>query len=216
MAKSELKRDFPALTLALLVILILQIAGAFNGINEWVNSALPSGGSLTSTFTDTASFALTALYLILFVLWDFKDRGRLSRFTLELTAGIAVSMVIVGLLKVLIGVPRPGEGQVHWSLIESIKNLDYFAFPSGHTARAFVLAYFLAKRWKKFWPLWWGWALGIGLSRLLLHVHWFSDVLFSAFLGPWVALLVELTEDWWLPYYRAVVNALKLGVLDIE
>jgi len=216
MKGSKLDGIFLALTTALLVTLILQLIGAFNGVNEWINSALPGGGVLTSIFTDTASLALTALYLLLFALWDFMERRRLSRFTLELTVGLFLSMVVVALLKVLIGEPRPGEEAVHWSLLESIKNLDYFAFPSGHTARAFVLAYFLSRRWKKLWPLWWGWAFSIGLSRLLLHAHWFSDVLFSAFLGPWVALLVEMTEDWWLPYYRAVVNSLKLGVFDVE
>ena len=216
MVKSELSRGFLTLTLVLLVVLILQVVGAFNGINERVNSALPSGGSLTSTFTDTASFALTAVYIILFFLWDFKERGRLSRFTLELTAGIAVSMVIVVLLKVLTGVPRPGEPQVHWSLLESIKNADYFAFPSGHTTRAAVLAYFLGRRWKKIWPLWWGWAVSIAFSRLLLHVHWFSDVLFAFMLGPWAGMAVELTEGWWLPIYQRIVRRLKLGVFDVE
>ncbi|WP_297474826.1 phosphatase PAP2 family protein [Thermococcus sp.] len=212
----ERKILFMLLTIVIVLTLTLQLTDAFDGINNAINSSLSWNDPLVGLFTDTASLALTALYIILFFLWDFKDRGRLSRFTLELTVTVVVSMALVALLKILVGVPRPGEAQVHWSLIESIKNLDYFAFPSGHTARAFVLAYFLAKRWKKFWPLWWGWALGIGLSRLFLHAHWFSDVLFSAFLGPWVALLVELTEDWWLPYYRAIVNALKLGVLDVE
>ncbi|WP_297503684.1 phosphatase PAP2 family protein [Thermococcus sp.] len=204
------------LTGILALLFALQITGAFKGMDNSINSTLSGGGSFVSLLTDTASFALTALYILLFLLWDFKDRGRLSRFTLELTAGIAVSMVIVGLLKVFVGAPRPGEAQVHWGLIESIKNADYFSFPSGHTTRAFVLAYFLSRRWKKLWPLWWGWAVSIALTRLLLHVHWFSDVLFAAFLGPWVGLLVELTEEWWLPYYRAIVNALKLGVFDVE
>ncbi|ASJ00502.1 phosphatase PAP2 family protein [Thermococcus gorgonarius] len=216
MAKSEHKRGFLALTLALFALLALQIAGAFNGINEWMNSILPPGGPLTSAFTETASFALTAVYIILFLLRDVKDRGKLSRFPLELTAGIAVSMVIVALLKVLIGVPRPGEARVHWSFFEAIKNVGYFAFPSGHTTRASVLAYFLAKRWKRLWPLWWAWALGIGLSRLFLHVHWFSDVLFALFLAPWTGLFVELTENRWLPLYGAFVRKLKLEVLDVE
>ncbi len=209
-------RTLLAFTVVLIVLLFIEWMGLFDGINEGVNSTLSLGGSLAGLLTDTASFALTALYIILFLLWDFKDRGRLSRFTLELTAGIAISMAIVGLLKVLVGVPRPGEAQVHWGLIESIKNADYFSFPSGHATRAFVLAYFLSRRWKKLWPLWWGWAVSIALTRLLLHVHWFSDVLFAAFLGPWVGLLIELTEEWWLPYYRAIVNALKLGVFDVE
>ncbi|WP_297500488.1 phosphatase PAP2 family protein [Thermococcus sp.] len=204
------------LTGILALLLTLQITGAFSGIDNAINSTLPRGGSFIGLLTDTASFALTAIYLILFALWDFKEAGKLRAFTLELTVGIVVSMVIVGLLKVLVGAPRPGEAHVNWGLLESIKNADYFAFPSGHTARAAVLAYFLSKRWRKLWPFWWGWAVVIALTRLLLHVHWFSDVLFALFLGPWAGLLVELTKDWWLPLYRVVVRKLRLGVLDVE
>ncbi len=207
---------FAVATVVLLVLLSMEWIGLFRGVNGWLNSALPVGGPFMNSLTDTASFALTVLYLILFVLWDFKDMGRLSRFTLELTAGIAVSMVIVGLLKVLTGVPRPGEASVHWSLFKSIKNADYFAFPSGHATRAAVLAYFLSRRWKKLWPFWWGWAVVIAISRLLLHVHWFSDVVFALLLGVWAGILVVLTEDRWIPYYRAVITALKLEVFDVE
>jgi len=204
------------LTGVLALLLTLQITGAFSGIDNAINSTLPRGGSFIGLLTDTASFTLTVIYLTLFALWDFKEAGKLRTFTLELTASIVVSMVIVGLLKVLVGGPRPGEAHVNWGLLESIKNADYFSFPSGHTARASLFAYFLTKRWGRLWPLWWGWAVVVGLTRLLLHVHWFSDVLFAAFLGPWVGLLIELTAEWWLPYYRAIVNALKLGVLDVE
>ncbi|WP_010477723.1 phosphatase PAP2 family protein [Thermococcus zilligii] len=209
-------RTLVALTGILALMLSLQITGAFRGVNDSISSVLPEGGSLTGAFTDTASFTLTAVYILLFLLRDLKDGGRLSRFTLELTAGIAVSAVIVALLKVLTGVPRPGEAQVHRGLMESVKNVDYLAFPSGHTTRAAVFAYFLSRRWKALWPLWWGWALGIGLSRLLLHAHWFSDVLFALLLGLWTGLLVELTENRWLPLYNTAVRKLKLGVFGVE
>ncbi|WP_245612547.1 phosphatase PAP2 family protein [Palaeococcus ferrophilus] len=194
----------------------MEWLGSFNGANAWANSALPHGGSLVNILTDTGSFAAVVLYILVFIAWDVVKRGKLSRFTLEVGITIVASMVAVGLLKVLTGVPRPGEAQVHWNLLESLKNADYFAFPSGHTARAAVLAYFFAGRWKKLWPLWWGWALAIALSRLLLHVHWFSDVLFSLVLGPWTGMAVELTESLWLPYYRRIVRGLKLGVFDVE
>ncbi len=209
-------KAFLVFTVILFTLLLMEWMGFFEGVNEWMNSVLPLGGRITSLLTDTASSTFTALYILLFVLWDFKDSKKLSIFTLELTVGIVVSMVIVGLLKILIGVPRPGAVPVHWGLLESIKNADYFAFPSGHTARAAVLAYFLSRRWKRLWPLWWGWAAAIALTRLLLHVHWFSDVLFAFMLGPWAGMAVELTESWWLPIYQGIIRRLKLGVFDVE
>jgi membrane-associated phospholipid phosphatase len=208
--------SFLTLTVVLIFLLLVEWLGLFNGLNLLVDSALPRGGSLVVLLTDTASFAAAVLYLLAFVVWDILKRGKFSRFSLELAAGFLVSMVLVVVLKVLFAQPRPGEAQVHWSLLGSLKNIDYFAFPSGHTARAAVFAYFLSRRWKKLWPLWWGWALGIALSRLLLHVHWLGDVVFSLLLGPWVGMAVELTESRWLPYYRWAIRKLKLGVFDVE
>ncbi len=212
----ERKHAFWLLTAVLILLLALQITGAFDGINRAVDLALPHSGSVVLLFTETGSLVAVTLYLLVMFLLDLRSEGHLDRITLDASIAFFLSMVLVAVMKVAFAVPRPGGEEISGGLVELLRNIEWLAFPSGHTARAFVLAYFLSKRWKKFWPLWWGWALGIGLSRLFLHAHWFSDVLFSAFLGPWVALLVELTEDWWLPYYRAIVNALKLGVLDVE
>lgn len=203
------------LTALLALLLILQIGGLFENMNRAVDRALPSGGPAVSLLTATAS-GITILYLLLLFILDIRKEGRLSRFTLELTVAFIISMVIVAILKVLTDLPRPGEERVSWGIFKRIGHLGYFSFPSGHTTRASVFAYFLAKRWKRLWPLWWGWAIAIALSRLLLHVHWFSDVLFALFLGPWTGLLVELTENRWLPLYRALVRKLGAEVLDVE
>ncbi|NJD99667.1 phosphatase PAP2 family protein [Thermococcus sp. LS1] len=216
MSESTKYRATLAFTALIIFLLLAEWVRLFDGINTWIDSTLSQGGSSVSLLTDTASFVAVAVYILIFFLWDIVKQKKLSKFTLEIIVGVVVSMFIVGLLKVLMGIPRPGEAQVHWNLIESLKNADYFAFPSGHTARATVLAYFLSRRWKKFWLLWWGWAIGIALSRLLLHVHWFSDVLFAFILGPWVGMVVEITENWWLSHYRAIVKKLKLEVFDIE
>ncbi|PTT48194.1 phosphatase PAP2 family protein, partial [Aeromonas sp. HMWF014] len=42
------------------------------------------------------------------------------------------------------------------------------------------------------------WALGIGLSRMLIGMHWPQDVLASALLGSLTALL---GARWWLRRY---------------
>lgn len=216
MVDGKLKKRFLEITVLLMILLLLQILGAFDGINRQIEMFFPSGDFFVGILTETASSTAVAIYLFVFFVHDILEIRKLSRFSINLAVGLAVSMLIVGALKVLFAQPRPGEAQVHWSLLESLKNVDYFAFPSGHTARAAVFAYFLSRRWKKLWPLWWGWALAIATSRLLFHVHWFGDVIFSLVLGPWAGMLVELTESRWLTYYRLIVGKLKLGVLDVE
>ncbi|WP_297488201.1 phosphatase PAP2 family protein [Thermococcus sp.] len=206
---------FWTLTGFLALLLTAQVLNLLAGINESVDSSLPKGGLFTSLLTGTVGIA-TVLYLGAFFFLDVVKSGRLSRFTLNLTVAFVLSTLIVALLKALTDFPRPEEAPVGWGFLERIGNVSYFSFPSGHTARASLFAYFLSKRWKKLWPLWWSWALAIALTRLLLHVHWFSDVLFALLLGPWVGLLVELTEGLWLPGYRETIRRLGLGVLDVE
>ncbi len=77
-----------------------------------------------------------------------------------------------------------------------------YAFPSGHSIAAMSLAQFFGLIWLTraptgVWllPLW---ALGIGLSRMLIGMHWPQDVLASALLGSLTALL---GARWWLRRY---------------
>ncbi|MFM4961395.1 phosphatase PAP2 family protein [Aeromonas caviae] len=77
-----------------------------------------------------------------------------------------------------------------------------YAFPSGHSIAAMSLAQFFGLIWLArapagAWllPLW---AIGIGLSRTLIGMHWPLDVLASALLGSLTALLAA---RWWLRHY---------------
>ncbi|MFQ2000767.1 phosphatase PAP2 family protein [Aeromonas veronii] len=84
----------------------------------------------------------------------------------------------------------------HWQ-----KEVNY-AFPSGHSIAAISLAQFFGLIWLAraptgVWllPLW---ALGIGLSRMVMGMHWPVDVLASALLGTLTALIAA---RWWLHRY---------------
>jgi len=72
------------------------------------------------------------------------------------------------------------------------------SFPSGHAANAFMLATLLAALLRRgLWPLWYGLALLVALSRVYLGLHYPGDVLAGAVLGsvltwlllhlPWLA-----------------------------
>ena len=66
---------------------------------------------------------------------------------------------------------------------------DRYSLPSGHTAAAFLMATVLAASFPLWAPLLFVWAALVGASRLLLGVHYLSDLVAGALLGGGCALL---------------------------
>jgi undecaprenyl-diphosphatase len=76
----------------------------------------------------------------------------------------------------------------------SIKNFhsvitpsDQFSFPSGHTSAAFMMATLLGFYFPSLSILLYGWAALVGCSRVVLGVHFPTDILVGALLGISVA-----------------------------
>ena len=114
--------------------------------------------------------------------------GGPSRFMAFSAAGSA-AMVGVGLfisLKKISGRKRPCEIEPHcWA---HLLPPDQFSFPSGHTITAFAVAVTIGV----FYPACFGpllfCALSIAISRILLGMHFMSDVVVGAILGTGLAL----------------------------
>ncbi len=66
---------------------------------------------------------------------------------------------------------------------------DKFSFPSGHTAAAFLFAALIASFYPAFALPCYLWASMIGASRVLLGVHYPSDIAAGALLGSGAALV---------------------------
>ncbi|PSW56053.1 phosphatase PAP2 family protein [Photobacterium leiognathi] len=79
------------------------------------------------------------------------------------------------------------------SLPTFIKPSDRYSLPSGHTAAAFMMAALISSFFPAFSFLVWCWAGCIGLSRVLLGVHYFSDIVAGALLGFVCFELVSVT-----------------------
>ena len=98
-----------------------------------------------------------------------------------LTAALA-STALVDLLKNTIGRPRPAD-----ALIE----VGFGSYPSGHSARAAMLAVTLGilipRLW--LWVLGCAYTLAMMFSRTQLGAHWLSDTIGGALVGAAVALL---------------------------
>lgn len=111
---------------------------------------------------------------------DWKNRA------IILAAGILATAILVLAIKFTVRRRRP-EGE--WGRI--YRNTDPHSFPSGHAARAFLLAVLTAG----LGPAWlglalWLWAPLVTLARVAMGVHYLSDVLAGALLGIFMGLLV--------------------------
>jgi len=98
---------------------------------------------------------------------------------------ISMLAALVMALKFTIRRQRPvGE----WGAI--YRNTDPHSFPSGHAARAFliaVLATFLGPIWLA--VILWIWAPLVSMARVAMGVHYVSDVIAGAILGVFVAMV---------------------------
>ena len=119
---------------------------------------------------------------------------------LLLKTDVAVNLILFALLGFAL------ERGLYWVLKngfkrqrppDAIKNFnslitpsDKFSMPSGHTSAAFFVATFLSFAVSlAFLPLYL-WALCVGISRVLLGVHFPTDIVAGATLGTSIALFV--------------------------
>jgi undecaprenyl-diphosphatase len=121
---------------------------------------------------------------VLIIAWFFSDPFWRKWETVEFF-GMAGLIVVVLIVKILVQRKRP-EGD--WGGI--YRSTDPHSFPSGHAARAFLIAVIasaLAPPWLAL--LLWLWAPLVALARAAMGVHYLSDVVAGAALGIAVALL---------------------------
>ncbi len=129
-----------------------------------------------------------------------KEKG--VQTSLLATQAMITSGMWVQLLKQLTGRERPdasyifsGEEGGRWhgpfekysgKIVDDRSRFSYDSFPSGHTASAFSIATVFATQYKetKIVPvLSYSLASMVGISRLLEHKHWASDVFLGAVFG---------------------------------
>lgn len=106
-----------------------------------------------------------------------------SRFTAVAAAGSAAAVGIGVFISVkrISGRKRPCEYEPHcWA---TLLPPDQFSFPSGHTITAFSVAVTLSEFYPFLLPALLFVALSIATSRILLGMHFLSDVVVGALLG---------------------------------
>ncbi len=127
-------------------------------------------------------------YLLITLAIYYLDRENGSAFLTSASVAFLIELPLYIVLKNCIRRPRPSP---------SIRNFlsrhnasDEFSFPSGHTAAAFLYATVLSFYYPQLFLIFYLIAALIGLSRVLLGVHFPSDIAAGILLGCSSALMV--------------------------
>lgn len=116
------------------------------------------------------------------------DKQQGSQFFITTLMAFAIQLPLYWLLKRSLKRRRPPQ------IIPSFKSIitasDQFSFPSGHSSAAFLLANLTALFYGAIaWPLY-IWAIFVSLSRVVLGVHFPTDILAGIGLGTLTAFYI--------------------------
>lgn len=145
----------------------------------WVNTKL--GNHFESLVKAISRTGDGYLYLAIGLLLLLLDPNNGYPFFMATLCAYAIDVSAYLVLKNGIKRERPQEKLAEFSAL--IKPSDKFSFPSGHTAAAFVFAFMIYQFYPAFSLVAFVWAGLIGLSRVLLGVHYPGDILAGIVLG---------------------------------
>lgn len=128
------------------------------------------------------------LYVLVPLLLYMLGAGQVAEFTLLLFASLVVERVLYWLLKNGLRRRRPQEFMPGFRSL--VVAADRFSFPSGHTSAAFLLATALYVVYQG--PVFsvYLWATAIGLSRVILGVHYPGDTVAGAVMGSATVIFI--------------------------
>ena len=127
------------------------------------------------------------VYLIIGIMLSLFEPLHGSVFLYSAILAYCMELPLYVVLKKLCKRQRPCD--IFGNFSAHITPSDKFSLPSGHTAAAFLMASQLAHFYPSLWLVTYTWAGLIGLSRVLLGVHYPSDIFAGASLGLMISFL---------------------------
>jgi len=165
-------------TILLLVLFALVFLISFI-IDDFVIN-LFSEMELLSSFTNFVSifilFVLATLYFYV---------SKKKKWIVPLWFSFVFSVFVSFILKLIVARPR-----INSEIIYALFNTLNYSFPSMHAMVAFAAVPILNKSFPKFMWIWFALGFLICFNRVYFGFHYFSDVVFGAFLGYLIGLFI--------------------------
>ncbi len=111
--------------------------------------------------------------------------AQLINYSLAFIASLTLGSAILHVIKLAIGRRRPRDDMEMglYGFMPLAFNSDYNSFPSGHALTICCVAVIFTCVWPMLWPVWFGIAALLAVTRALLTAHFLSDVLIGAGIG---------------------------------
>ena len=156
----------------------------------WINNqwSMPPLDFLCSYFITWLGNAGVVIALVV-IFFALKKQGYFRQHLFWFLAAMLLAGLCVFVLKKTIPRPRPltdfapliEVGMVHINVVGAA--LKYRSFPSGDTQTAFTAATYLSLMLPRWTPLFIFLAVGVGLSRIYMGVHFPLDVIIGGLIG---------------------------------
>ncbi|WP_051189343.1 phosphatase PAP2 family protein [Daejeonella oryzae] len=168
-------------------------------LHEINNGRVTAFDSIFVFLTNTSSYVALGGTALVFLLSFVKKSPVLKKCGWQLLVTFLCAFIVIKTLKYSINRERPFDT---YTTIDQIVEIDTPSFPSGHTLESAAMAATVVLLFsnKALWAFAITWAMSVAFSRMLLGVHYPSDVLAGISLGILVAFLC----DW---FFRKRISA---------
>lgn len=130
----------------------------------------------TIPFFEWISYPISVFVVLILMTTLFLWEERKEHYIAPLLVGIVFTVFTIFALKFAFHRARPDE-------VLYILNFVDYSFPSAHSAIGFATIPVLDKEFPKLKFFWIAFAVLIGLSRVVLNLHYVSDVIAGAIIG---------------------------------